>query len=177
MKKIAALGLALILPALAFGTTGYDVASKSYNVETGKTALFNATLTLKTKKGATRVREISLRKKDFGDSKKTLIIFSAPKDVEGVAYLSFDYNGKSASSKESESWLYMPAMKKVRRINGSSRQDDFMGSDFTYDDIGKEFGGRDHSTVMSSIDAVERKIKTDPLYLKAINEIESRIRT
>lgn len=49
--------------------------------------------------------------------------------------------------------------------------------DATYDDIGKEFGGRDHSTVMSSIDAVEKKIKTDPLYLKAINEIESRIKT
>ena len=49
--------------------------------------------------------------------------------------------------------------------------------DATYEDIGKEFGGRDHSTVMSSIDAVEKKIKTDPLYLKAINEIESRIKT
>ncbi len=47
--------------------------------------------------------------------------------------------------------------------------------DATYDDIGREFGGRDHSTVMSSCEAVERKIKTDPLYLKAINEIEARI--
>ena len=48
--------------------------------------------------------------------------------------------------------------------------------DATYDDIGQEFGGRDHSTVMSSIASVEKKIKTDPLYLKAINEIESRIK-
>ena len=48
--------------------------------------------------------------------------------------------------------------------------------DATYDDIGKEFGGRDHSTVMNSCDNVEKKIKTDPLYLKVINEIESRIK-
>ena len=48
--------------------------------------------------------------------------------------------------------------------------------DATYDDIGQEFGGRDHSTVMSACENVEKKIKTDPLYLKAINEIESRIR-
>ena len=48
--------------------------------------------------------------------------------------------------------------------------------DATYDDIGKEFGGRDHSTVMSSCVTVEKKIKTDPLYLKAINEIESRLK-
>ena len=47
--------------------------------------------------------------------------------------------------------------------------------DSTYEDIGREFGGRDHSTVMSSIASVEKKIKTDPLYLKAINDIESRI--
>ena len=47
--------------------------------------------------------------------------------------------------------------------------------DATYDDIGREFGGRDHSTVMSGIASVEKKIKTDPLYLKAINEIEGRI--
>ena len=48
--------------------------------------------------------------------------------------------------------------------------------DATYDDIGREFGGRDHSTVMSSCENVERKIKVDPLYLKAINEIETKIK-
>ena len=48
--------------------------------------------------------------------------------------------------------------------------------DATYDDIGQEFGGRDHSTVMNACDNIEKKIKTDPVYLKAINEIESRIR-
>lgn len=136
MKKIVTLALGLILPAFAFGLSGYDVASKSYNVETGTTAYYKATLTLKTKKGATRVREISLRKKNYGDVDKSLITFSAPKDVEGVAYLSHEYKGKTEAAKESESWLYMPAMKKVRRINASSRQDDFMGSDFTYEDIG-----------------------------------------
>ncbi|MDO4198041.1 MAG: chromosomal replication initiator protein DnaA [Erysipelotrichaceae bacterium] len=48
--------------------------------------------------------------------------------------------------------------------------------DTTYDDIGREFGGRDHSTVMSSIETVEKKIKSEPLILKAINEIEATIK-
>jgi len=48
--------------------------------------------------------------------------------------------------------------------------------DAPYDTIGAEFGGRDHSTVISSCDKVEKLIKIDPLYLKAINEIEAQIK-
>ena len=47
--------------------------------------------------------------------------------------------------------------------------------DAPYKEIGDEFGGRDHTTIMASFEKVENLIKTDPLYLKAINEIESRI--
>ena len=46
----------------------------------------------------------------------------------------------------------------------------------TYKDIGNEFGKRDHSTIMSSCERIEKLIKTDPLYLKVINDIESRIK-
>lgn len=48
--------------------------------------------------------------------------------------------------------------------------------DATYDDIGSEFGGRDHSTVINAINKVEKKIKTDSLYLKVINELESKLK-
>ena len=47
--------------------------------------------------------------------------------------------------------------------------------DATYDEIGKEFGKRDHSTIISSCEKVESLIKTDPLYHKVINEIESKL--
>lgn len=47
--------------------------------------------------------------------------------------------------------------------------------DAPYKEIGDEFGKRDHTTVMSSCEKVEKLIKTEPLYLQAINEIESRI--
>ena len=47
--------------------------------------------------------------------------------------------------------------------------------DAPYKEIGDEFGKRDHTTVMSSCEKVEKLIKTEPLYLKAINEIEARI--
>ena len=47
--------------------------------------------------------------------------------------------------------------------------------DSPYKEIGNEFGKRDHSTVMSACEKVEKLIKTDPAYLKAINEIEKLI--
>ena len=47
--------------------------------------------------------------------------------------------------------------------------------DAPYKEIGDEFGKRDHTTVMSSCEKVEKLIKTEPLFLKAVNEIESRL--
>ena len=48
--------------------------------------------------------------------------------------------------------------------------------DAPFKDIGNEFGKRDHSTVMSSCERIEKLIKTEPLYLKAINDIENRLK-
>jgi hypothetical protein len=55
--------------------------------------------------------------------------------VKGTGFLTVNYDDVN---KEDDKWLYLPALKKTRRISGkSSKTDYFMGSDFTYDDIGK----------------------------------------
>lgn len=131
----AALALAALCtaPALfAQELTGYDIAKKADELPDGKTSSYTATMTLLNKKGATRVRQVIMRSKDFGDTDKTVLAFTQPKDVAGVSYLMFDYDD---ANKDTDSWLYMPAMKKVRRISGSSKGDDFMGTDFTYEDM------------------------------------------
>ncbi len=154
MKKLAVLGCILLLPFFAFGEdlTGYDIAKASYNVDSGKTAHYEAVMTLYSKKGGVRTREISLRKKQFEGVKKSLITFSAPKDVAGVAYLAFDFK-ENGDVKESENWLYMPAVKKVRRISGNARQDEFMGSDFTYEDIADRGLNKDDFTLIGEENA------------------------
>ena len=60
---------------------------------------------------------------------------TTPKDVAGTGYLMFDYEEED---KDSDNWLYMPAMKKTRRIasSGSESEGSFMGTDFTYQDMG-----------------------------------------
>jgi hypothetical protein len=91
------------------------------------------TMTLVNKRGRERVREIKSYSKDFGADKKSVMVFQKPADVKGTAFLSWEYDDPS---RDDDKWLYMPAMKKVRRISGASTNDYFMGSDFTYDDMG-----------------------------------------
>lgn len=117
--------------------SGYDIAKKNHGIAEAKTASYSITMTLTDKNGKNRVREMLMRSKDYGETEKSVFIFVTPKDVAGVGYLSFEYEEKADGTKpKSDNWLYMPALKKSRRISGSDTNGSFMGSDFTYDDMG-----------------------------------------
>lgn len=134
----------LLTGTLSFAQTAEEIAKKSHDLSDGKTCYFTAALTLTDKAGKTRSREIVSYKMEDGTTDKNVIVFRSPKDVAGVSYLSFDYPDKSDGSPvDSDSWLYLPAMKKVRRVSGSNKDDDFQGTDFTYDDLGKRSLGKD----------------------------------
>lgn len=133
----------------AFSQTADEIARKVHDLPDGKTSSFTAVLTLIDKSGKTRAREIASYGMKEGTTEKSVIVFRTPKDVAGVSYLTFDYPDKSDGTVvESDSWLYLPAMKKVRRVSGSSKDDDFQGTDFTYDDLGKRSLGKDTFTLL-----------------------------
>ena len=67
---------------------------------------------------------------DGGDAEKRLIRFVAPADVKGTGLLTYDYELKS-----DDMWLYLPALRKTRRIVSSDKAKSFMGSEFSYADI------------------------------------------
>lgn len=149
MKKIISVLLLTLLFGTVFAQTGYDIMKKADEVPTPKTSSYTATMTLTDKKGNVRVREVKEMTKDFGDVSKSVIIFTTPKDVAGVGYLMFDYVEKSDGTKQdSDNWLYMPALKKVRRISGSDSGGDFMGTDFTYEDMGDRGLNKDTFTLL-----------------------------
>ena len=139
MKKSIVLFLLLALVTSLNAQSGYDIMKKADEVAEPKISSSTATLTIHSKKGSDRVREVIMMSKDFGDVTKEVIVFTSPKDVSGTGYLMFEYeedaNGKK---KDSDNWLYMPAMKKTRRIasSGSESEGSFMGTDFTYQDMG-----------------------------------------
>ena len=142
MKKTAVIFTAALMSASLFAQnlTGYDIMKKVKEVPEAKTSSSTATLTIHSKKGSDRIREVIMKSKDYGNVKKEAIVFTTPKDVAGTGYLMFDYNEDAdGNKKDSDSWLYMPAMKKTRRIasSGSESEGSFMGTDFTYQDMGE----------------------------------------
>jgi hypothetical protein len=132
------------LPAQASGgQDGYGIMKLADERYTGDTAQYSLTMTLDSGRGAPRVRELSWYFKDFGDAEKTLMVFKSPRDVAGTGYLSFSYD----NDQDDDMWLYLPAMKRVRRITGSGKNDDFMGTDFTYEDMGSRSLDKDSFTL------------------------------
>jgi len=148
MKKTLTLLSTLLLTSALFAEmTGYDIVKKSDEVPTPKTSSSTATLTIHSKKGNDRIREVIMKSKEYEDVTKEVIVFTTPKDVAGTGYLMFDYE---EDGKDSDNWLYMPAMKKTRRIasSGSEGEGSFMGTDFTYEDMGDRSINKDEYTLL-----------------------------
>jgi hypothetical protein len=84
------------------------------------------------KNGNQRMRKIRAFSKDKGEDELRLMFFLAPADVKDTGFLTFDYDG---TDKEDDQWLYLPALRKTKRIALSDKSGSFMGSDFNYSDM------------------------------------------
>ncbi|WP_456413434.1 outer membrane lipoprotein-sorting protein [Thiolapillus sp.] len=78
-----------------------------------------------------RMRVKSLETADDGD--KSLIVFDEPKDVKGTALLTFSHKVK-----DDDQWLYLPALKRVKRIASRNKSGPFMGSEFAFEDLASQ---------------------------------------
>ncbi len=90
------------------------------------------TMTIYNAKGEKRVRQIAMATKlyDNGKTEKKLNRFLSPADVKGTGLLTYDYEVK-----DDDIWLFMPALRKTRRIVSSEKSKNFMGSEFAYADM------------------------------------------
>ena len=112
--------------------SGREIVEKVYNLPSGDDQTSNLTMTLINKSGKERVRIIKQFTKDMGDVEKSIMFFQSPADVKNTSFMSWTYD----SDKSDDQWIYLPTLKKVKRISSDSKSDYFMGSDFTYDDLG-----------------------------------------
>jgi hypothetical protein len=78
-----------------------------------------------------RVRRIRAYSRDVGEDIHTIMFFLEPADVKETGFLTYDYDAE----KDDDQWLYLPALRKTKRIASSDKSGSFMGSDFSYADL------------------------------------------
>ena len=136
LKNIVLLIVAvLLLPGLkglAKDLTGDEILKKEEENRADSEITVNE-MTIVHKSGAKRIRIIKVWMK--GDD-STLVRFLSPANVKGTGFLSV----------KDDDWLYLPALKKVRRIATKEKGGSFMGSDFSYEDIGSGSRTEDYNT-------------------------------
>ncbi len=116
----------------------------------GKTRQMTGTLSLLDKNGGTRVRNFQETAKKYGRDEKSISIVTYPAEVKGTSIMAYNWKDKT---KDDDTWLYLPQLKKVKRMASTDKSGYFLGSDFTYSD----FVGLEVSDFKYSFDSGDNK--------------------
>lgn len=141
MKDWATLGLVLTLPlillppeanAVTPEERGLEIATEMDTRDTGWVdQRAEMIMLLRNKRGQESRREIRTRALEVqGDGDRSMTIFDTPRDVKGTAFLSYTH-----AVTPDDQWLYLPALKRVKRISSSNKSGPFMGSEFAFEDL------------------------------------------
>ncbi|MBN2274350.1 MAG: outer membrane lipoprotein-sorting protein [Bacteroidales bacterium] len=123
---------ALLITAAGMSQTARQINEKATDVIDYEAMEMLSTLKIYDSKGSERVRQITTATRKFGETNKTMIKFISPPDVKGTAMLIYDYK-----SSGDDMWIYLPALRKTRRIVSHEKGKNFMGSEFTNADMSK----------------------------------------
>ena len=101
----------------------------------GNRAIWDMEMVLIDKRDNRRIRKIRYHRIDQGEDLEDthfMMFFDAPADVKDTGFLTYDYDD---DEKDDDQWLYLPALKKTKRIASNDKSGSFMGSDFSYSDM------------------------------------------
>jgi hypothetical protein len=102
--------------------------------------------------GSERVRMLRTYWKDYRTQKgqvfsKRIAVFDSPPDISDTAFLVVSYVD---ASRDDDRWIYLPALRKVRRIAGGDRGQSFFGTDFAYEDLAERTADEDRHVLLRS---------------------------
>ena len=131
--------LLLFIFNLAYAQTpeekGLEIATKSEKSDDGfKGESSTMEMLLINAHGQKIERKMTSKSKEVpGDGDKSIITFLWPADVKGSKMLTHTHK-----TKDDDQWLFLPALKRVKRISSRSKTGSFMGSEFSYEDLGSQ---------------------------------------
>jgi len=114
----------------SFSQDAREISNKANKIIEFESMEMVTTLNIHDNRGNTRVRQVAIATKKFGETTKTMMRFLSPPDVKGTAMLIYDNEDKA-----DDMWVYLPSLRRVRRIVSSERGNSFMGSEFTNADM------------------------------------------
>ena len=138
-RLLPALSLCLLATGLAAADPaaerGLEIAVEADRRDTGfHDFAAELTMLLRNRQGEESLRSMRTKSLEVeGDGDKTLIVFDEPRDVKGTALLTFSHKVDP-----DDQWLYLPALKRVKRISSRNKSGPFMGSEFAYEDLASQ---------------------------------------
>lgn len=173
MKKLIGITISVLIAFTAVNVSaqnnperGLEIAKemKSRNLGWG-TSQGDMVMTLRSKRGQEVVREMRTKSLEVvGDGDKGLTIFDTPLDVKGTAFLSHSHIEGS-----DDQWLYLPALKRVKRIASRNKSGPFLGSEFAFEDLSSyevEKFSHDYlgDEVIDGVDTFKLELKPEDKY-------------
>ena len=141
MKRSVALLsiLALLVPAFALAgeaeDKGLEIAKEADRRDEGfGDSKSKMVMILRNKRGQESKRELEIRTLEVkNDGDKSITVFHTPRDVRGTALLTYSHGVNP-----DDQWLYLPALRRVKRIASNNQSGPFMGSEFAYEDLSSQ---------------------------------------
>lgn len=111
---------------------GLDISLKTKTVDQGwQDFTADMLMVLRNAQGQESVREVKMKSlEQLDDGDKSLTVFNKPKDVKGTSFLSYSH-----AVGPDDQWLYLPSLKRVKRIASNNKSGPFMGSEFSFEDL------------------------------------------
>jgi outer membrane lipoprotein-sorting protein len=160
LAVVALLGTSVVLggiPQPAHALTTSEIMNRNFVVTRVIDSTAHTTMTLTNRSGKQRIRKTfgtTKLKKNSLDNKR-MTQFLSPTDIKGTVSLLIEN-----SEKDDDIWIYLPSLKKVRRLVSSNKKDSFIGTDFSYGDvIGHKVRDWKHTLVR------EEKFDDQPCYV------------
>lgn len=175
-RTLLSLVLILAISATLFAATmsADQIMSRVIDTQKADSAALDLKLTLIESSGTQRERRIQSLSKTIEGKTSTLTVFLSPESVRNTRFLTTEFDGG-----ESEQYIYLPALRRVKRIGASEEGGSFMGSDFSYADMASTTYDTDQAThTLLTEDARSYTVESIPFkkttYGKLVATIEKR---
>jgi len=130
IKKILLLIFSSFLAWSAAADTGKEIMQKVIDTQQASSAAMDISMLLADNDGGQSTRRIQTLSVNDNGLTKTIMVFLEPASVKNTRFLTIENE-----SRGDDQWIYLPALRKVKRIASSEQSGSFMGSDFSYSDM------------------------------------------